>query len=149
MLVTGCERRAVHLLLPASPYYRQTLAATPAQIGALFFWFGLFGLIGNVLLTRHIDRFGAARCVGRRAGADHAVAAGLAAGWQLGGHGAGAGALGAGLLLRQLGAAGAPRPHGTGTRAGADGAEHLGHLPRPGHRRGSGGALLAASDYPG
>lgn len=46
-----------------APYYRQTLAATPAQISALFFWFGLFGLIGNVLLTRHIDRFGAARCV--------------------------------------------------------------------------------------
>ena len=46
-----------------APYYRQTLAATPAQISALVFWFGLFGLIGNVLLTRHIDRFGAARCV--------------------------------------------------------------------------------------
>ncbi len=46
-----------------APYYRQTLAATPAQISALFFWFGLFGLIGNVVLTRQIDRFGAARCV--------------------------------------------------------------------------------------
>lgn len=46
-----------------APYYRQTLDASPAQISALFFWFGLFGLIGNVLLTRHIDRFGAARCV--------------------------------------------------------------------------------------
>lgn len=46
-----------------APYYRQTLAATPAQISALFFWFGLFGLIGNVVLTRQIDRLGAARCV--------------------------------------------------------------------------------------
>ncbi len=46
-----------------APYYRQTLAATPAQISALFFWFGLFGLIGNVVLTRQIDRFGPARCV--------------------------------------------------------------------------------------
>lgn len=46
-----------------APYYRQTLAATPAEISLMFFWFGLFGLIGNVLLTRHIDRFGAARCV--------------------------------------------------------------------------------------
>ena len=46
-----------------APYYRQMLGATPAQISALFFWFGLFGLIGNVLLTRHIDRLGAARCV--------------------------------------------------------------------------------------
>jgi predicted MFS family arabinose efflux permease len=46
-----------------APYYRQTLDASPAQISAMFFWFGLFGLLGNVLLTRHIDRFGAARCV--------------------------------------------------------------------------------------
>lgn len=46
-----------------APYYRQTLSASPAQISAMFFWFGLFGLLGNVLLTRHIDRFGAARCV--------------------------------------------------------------------------------------
>ncbi|MFT3665940.1 MFS transporter [Piscinibacter sp.] len=45
-----------------APYYRQVLAATPAQISALFFWFGLFGLIGNVVLTRAIDRVGAARC---------------------------------------------------------------------------------------
>lgn len=46
-----------------APYYRQTLQATPAQISLLFGWFGLFGLIGNVLLTRYIDRIGAARCV--------------------------------------------------------------------------------------
>lgn len=46
-----------------APYYRQALAATPAQISALFFWFGLFGLIGNVVLTRAIDRVGAPRCV--------------------------------------------------------------------------------------
>ena len=49
------------------------------------------------------------RCAlrGRRAGADHAVAAGLAAGRQLRGHGAGAGALGAGCFSANLGAAGA------------------------------------------
>ena len=46
-----------------APYYRQTLNATPAQISLLFAWFGAFGLLGNVLLSRHIDRFGAARCV--------------------------------------------------------------------------------------
>ncbi len=46
-----------------APYYRQTLAATPTQISALFFWFGLFGLIGNVVLTRQVDRLGPARCV--------------------------------------------------------------------------------------
>ena len=46
-----------------SPYYRQLLNATPAQISLLFAWFGAFGLIGNVLLTRNIDRVGAARSV--------------------------------------------------------------------------------------
>ena len=46
-----------------APYYRQVLGASPGQISLLFAWFGLFGLIGNVLLTRHIDRFGAARSV--------------------------------------------------------------------------------------
>ncbi|WP_298832984.1 MFS transporter [uncultured Piscinibacter sp.] len=46
-----------------APYYRQVLQATPTQISLLFAWFGLFGFIGNVLLTRGIDRFGAARSV--------------------------------------------------------------------------------------
>jgi predicted MFS family arabinose efflux permease len=46
-----------------APYYKQILQATPAQISLLFAWFGLFGLIGNVVLTRLIDRHGAARCV--------------------------------------------------------------------------------------
>ena len=68
--------------------------ATPAQISLLFAWFGAFGLIGNVLLSRHIDRFGAARCGGAHAVPDRAVAAGLAAGHRLRGHGAGAGARG-------------------------------------------------------
>jgi len=46
-----------------APYYRLVLQATPAQISLLFAWFGAFGLIGNVLLTRHIDRVGAGRAV--------------------------------------------------------------------------------------
>lgn len=46
-----------------APYYRQQLDASPAQISVLFAWFGAFGLAGNVLLTRHIDRLGAARAV--------------------------------------------------------------------------------------
>ena len=41
-----------------APYYRLTLGATPAQISLLFAWVGVFGLVGNVLLTRHIDRVG-------------------------------------------------------------------------------------------
>lgn len=46
-----------------SPYYRQALGASAAQVSFLFFWFGAFGLLGNVLVSRHIDRLGAARGV--------------------------------------------------------------------------------------
>ena len=46
-----------------APYLRQVLGASAAQISGLFFWFGAFGVLGNVLLSRHIDRLGAARCV--------------------------------------------------------------------------------------
>ncbi len=46
-----------------APYFRQVLQATPAGIAFLFFWFGAFAVLGNVLLTRHIDRLGPARCV--------------------------------------------------------------------------------------
>jgi predicted MFS family arabinose efflux permease len=46
-----------------APYYRQVLQASPAQITLLFAWFGVFGLIGNLLLTRHIERIGANRAV--------------------------------------------------------------------------------------
>jgi DHA1 family inner membrane transport protein len=46
-----------------APYYRQVLGAGAATVSGLFFWFGAFGLVGNLLLTRWIDRLGAARCV--------------------------------------------------------------------------------------
>jgi MFS transporter, DHA1 family, inner membrane transport protein len=46
-----------------APYYRQVLGASPAQVSFLFFWFGAFGLLGNVVMSRWIDRLGAARCV--------------------------------------------------------------------------------------
>ncbi|WP_245479004.1 MFS transporter [Rubrivivax rivuli] len=46
-----------------APYYRQVLGANATQVSLLFFWFGAFGLLGNVLLSRWIDRLGAARCV--------------------------------------------------------------------------------------
>jgi predicted MFS family arabinose efflux permease len=46
-----------------APYYRQVLGADAASVTFLFFWFGAFGLVGNVVLTRRIDRLGAARCV--------------------------------------------------------------------------------------
>ena len=46
-----------------APYHRQVLGAGAVAISLLFFWFGGFGLIGNLLLTRWIDRLGATRCV--------------------------------------------------------------------------------------
>ena len=41
-----------------APYFRQVLAASTEQITLLLMWFGAFGLIGNVVLTRVIDRVG-------------------------------------------------------------------------------------------
>jgi predicted MFS family arabinose efflux permease len=46
-----------------APYFRNALAATPAQLALLFMWFGLFGVVGNLLMARFIDRLGADRCV--------------------------------------------------------------------------------------
>jgi predicted MFS family arabinose efflux permease len=46
-----------------APIFKTTLGATPNDITALFFWFGLFGLAGNVWISRNIDRLGAPRAV--------------------------------------------------------------------------------------
>jgi predicted MFS family arabinose efflux permease len=46
-----------------APFFRQVLGAGATQISLLFFWFGLFGLVGNVVLSRVVDRVGAARAV--------------------------------------------------------------------------------------
>jgi predicted MFS family arabinose efflux permease len=46
-----------------APYFRQVFGAAPGEISFLFFWFGAFGLLGNVLVSRSIDRVGAARVV--------------------------------------------------------------------------------------
>ena len=47
-----------------APYYREVLGAGAAGVSALFLWFGACGLVGNLLLTRLIQRFGVERCVG-------------------------------------------------------------------------------------
>jgi predicted MFS family arabinose efflux permease len=46
-----------------APYYKQVLAISPGELSLLFMWFGAFGFIGNVLMSRHIDRLGAHRAV--------------------------------------------------------------------------------------
>jgi predicted MFS family arabinose efflux permease len=46
-----------------TPYYRQVLGASTEQITMMLTWFGAFGLVGNVVLTRVIDRVGPNRAV--------------------------------------------------------------------------------------
>ena len=46
-----------------APYYRQVLGASPGQISTMFLCFGAVGVLGNVVVARHIDRLGAARAV--------------------------------------------------------------------------------------
>ena len=46
-----------------APYCKEMLQATPLQLSFLFAWFGAFGLIGNILVSRNIDRIGAPRAV--------------------------------------------------------------------------------------
>lgn len=46
-----------------APLLRDQLAATPLQIGLVWAWFGLCGLVGNMLASRSIDRLGAGAMV--------------------------------------------------------------------------------------
>ncbi len=46
-----------------APYFRTVYGAGTLEITLLFVWFGFFGLVGNVLASRHVDRVGAARAV--------------------------------------------------------------------------------------
>lgn len=46
-----------------APYYKFKLGITPGELSLLFMWFGAFGFIGNMLMSRNIDRLGADRSV--------------------------------------------------------------------------------------
>jgi predicted MFS family arabinose efflux permease len=46
-----------------APYYKQKIGITPGELSLLFMWFGAFGFIGNMLMSRHIDRLGTSRSV--------------------------------------------------------------------------------------
>lgn len=46
-----------------SPYYKASFNVTPTQLSLMFAWFGAFGFIGNLWLSRNIDRLGAPRSV--------------------------------------------------------------------------------------
>ena len=47
-----------------APYFKARLGVSPVELSALLAWFGAFGFFGNVWVSRHIDRLGAARSVG-------------------------------------------------------------------------------------
>jgi predicted MFS family arabinose efflux permease len=46
-----------------APYYKATLNISAFELSALFMWFGIFGLLGNMWMSRHVDRLGAPRMV--------------------------------------------------------------------------------------
>jgi len=46
-----------------APIFKSSLGASVHELSALFMFFGAFGLLGNVLMSRHIDRLGAPRGV--------------------------------------------------------------------------------------
>lgn len=49
------------LLSYFAPYLVQTLGLGGGALSLMFLWFGIFGLLGNLALSRHIDRVGAPR----------------------------------------------------------------------------------------
>lgn len=46
-----------------APYFKQVLNVGATTLSLMFLWFGAFGLMGNVVLSRQVDRLGAARAV--------------------------------------------------------------------------------------
>jgi predicted MFS family arabinose efflux permease len=46
-----------------APYFAQTLGLGGGGLSLLFLWFGAFGLLGNVVMSRWIDRIGAPQSV--------------------------------------------------------------------------------------
>lgn len=46
-----------------APYFKTTMQADALSISLLFAWFGSFGLLGNIVMSRQIDRVGASQSV--------------------------------------------------------------------------------------
>ena len=46
-----------------SPYYKAKMDMTPLQLSLMFMWFGALGLLGNIWMSRNVDRLGAPRMV--------------------------------------------------------------------------------------
>ena len=46
-----------------APYFRQKLQLSAGALSLYFMWFGAFGLLGNMVMARYIDRIGTPRAV--------------------------------------------------------------------------------------
>ena len=46
-----------------APYLKASLNISALQLSAFFMWMGAFGLLGNIWMSRHVDRLGAPRMV--------------------------------------------------------------------------------------
>lgn len=46
-----------------APYFKQKLDLGPGSLSLFFMWFGAFGLLGNVIMARYVDRVGTSRAV--------------------------------------------------------------------------------------
>ena len=46
-----------------SPYYKAKFNISPLELSALFMWMGALGLLGNIWMSRNVDRLGAQRMV--------------------------------------------------------------------------------------
>lgn len=46
-----------------APYFKQSIGLTSGELSLLFLWVGAFAFIGNVLMSRYIDRIGASRAI--------------------------------------------------------------------------------------
>ncbi len=47
-----------------APYFKTVIGAGTTEVTLLFVCFGVFGVLGNALASRYVDRFGADRAVG-------------------------------------------------------------------------------------
>ncbi len=47
-----------------APYFKNAIGASTGEVTLLFVWFGVFGVVGNTLASKYIDRIGADRAVG-------------------------------------------------------------------------------------
>ena len=62
--VTLCSSAGQFTLMAyLAPYFKQVLNASPEDLSLSFLWFGVFALVGNLLMSRFIESVGSARGV--------------------------------------------------------------------------------------